>query len=72
MNTHIYNTRQRRLLGLMLLMLIMSGCESTPKPAESGLNLTLKQQIMKEQLESHVADYNQPHVILAVLSLSVV
>lgn len=57
MNTHIYNTRQRRLLGLMLLMLIMSGCESTPKPAESGLNLTLKQQIMKEQLESHVADY---------------
>lgn len=57
MNTHIFNAGQRRLLALMLLMLTMSGCESTPKPAEGGLNLALKQQIMKEQLESHIADY---------------
>ena len=57
MNTHTYNAGQHRLLALMLLMLTMSGCESTPKPAEGGLNLALKQQIMKEQLESHIADY---------------
>jgi len=57
MNTHTYNAGQHRLLALMLLMLAMSGCESTPKPADGGLNLALKQEIMKEQLESHIADY---------------